>query len=115
MPVREPVTMTLEEYMAEAERRFGPDRLNWRWVCPACHHVASAREYKDAGAPSSAPGLDCIGRYGNLQRRTAFGTNSEGPGPCDYSSGGLFNVNPVRVSHEGRDHYVFELAPPVTA
>lgn len=34
-------TLTKSEWEAEAERRFGPDANGWRFVCPACGHVAS--------------------------------------------------------------------------
>lgn len=43
--------MTRDEWSAEGRKRFGDDQMQWRFVCPACGHVASVQDYKDAGAP----------------------------------------------------------------
>lgn len=43
---------SVEEWKAEATRRFGPDMLKWRFRCPMCGHVASVQDFKDAGAKS---------------------------------------------------------------
>lgn len=40
-------------------------------------------------------GISCIGRWCKGKVRNAF--SSEGKGPCDYSGGGLFRLNPVEV------------------
>ena len=29
--------ITLEAYIAEATRLFGPDRMKWKFACPCCH------------------------------------------------------------------------------
>lgn len=39
---------SVEEWKAEATRRFGPDMLKWRFRCPMCGHVASVQDFKDA-------------------------------------------------------------------
>jgi len=96
-------TTTLEEYMAEATRRFGPDRMKWKFVCPCCHHVASAEDYKKAGAPEGAVGFSCVGRWAGAKR----GAFDNGPGPCDYAGGGLIGLNPVEI--QGHERY-FEFA-----
>jgi len=94
--------MTLNEYLAEGLRLFGSDRLQWKFVCPVCHHVASADDYRKAGAPEGAVGYSCIGRYlSKDQTRSAF--NGKGAGPCDYTTGGLFNLSPVEIT----DHKAF--------
>jgi hypothetical protein len=74
---------TMESYHAEAVKLFGEDKLNWRFVCPVCGNSASTQDYKDAGAKMSAVGYSCLGRW-------------EEKG-CDYSGGGLFNLNPVEI------------------
>ena len=86
-------TFTHDEWLAEAERLFGPDARDWRFECPACNHVASGREWIEAGAPSTAVAFSCIGRW-LPKPREAF---ANGAGPCNYAGGGLIGLNPVRV------------------
>ncbi len=112
-----PAAITRDEWAAEATRRFGDDPMNWKFICPACKHVASVRDYKEAKAPQSVVGFSCIGRYVGA-RRDAFGLNpdnkslpkAEGPGPCNYAGGGLFKLNPVQVDFDGVMHSVFAFA-----
>jgi hypothetical protein len=98
-------TVSLEDYFKECIDRFGHDRNNWRFVCPACGHVASVAEYKAVGA-DDAIGYSCIGRWTGA-KRDAFG---KGPGPCNYAGGGLIRINPVRVVLEDDAVFMFELA-----
>lgn len=108
MPNVTTVAIHLDEYMAEATKRFGPDISNWRFVCPSCGHVASAADYQAAGAPEGAVGFSCVGRWAGAKRDAFRG----GPGPCDYAGGGLFCINPVKIrTSEGDIHWMFELAP----
>jgi len=93
--------MTRDEWVAEGERRFGPDQMKWRFVCPACGHVATAEDYKRAGASSSVVAFSCIGRW-LVRSRDAFGT---GPGPCNYAGGGLIGLNPLDV--DGHRYFDF--------
>jgi len=91
------MAMTHDEWKAEGERLFGADVLKWRFVCPVCHYEASAADYKAAGAPTSAIGFSCVGRWLPKDRvRQSFG--GKGLGPCDYAGGGLFRLNPVKVT-----------------
>ena len=87
--------MTLKEWQAEAEKRYGPDPMKWRFVCPACKHVASIADYKAAGAPEGAVAFSCVGRW-HGGCREAFDTAGR-PGPCNYAGGGLFGLNPVAI------------------
>lgn len=93
--------MTHTEWLSEGERRFGPDQMKWRFVCPACKHVASVQDYKDAGASMTAVAFSCVGRWMD-RPRDAFG---DGPGPCNYAGGGLFGLNPLDV--DGRKYFDF--------
>jgi hypothetical protein len=96
--------MTLDEWHATGEQLFGPDIMQWKFVCPSCGHVASVQDYKDAGAPEGAVAFSCVGRY--LPKRSeAFGGN--GSGPCNYAGGGLIGLNPVDVA--GRRTFAFAL------
>jgi hypothetical protein len=85
--------VTLDEWRARAAELFGPDKMGWRFVCPACCHVAAIRDWKDAGAPATAVAFSCVGRWSGANRE-AFG---KGRGPCNYAGGGLFGLNPVAV------------------
>ena len=98
---------TQAEWMAEGERRFGPDTEDWRFLCPACGHTAAVRDWKDAGAPEGAVGFSCVGRWAGAGRE-AFG---DGPGPCNYAGGGLFRLNPITVTApDGTEHHAFAFA-----
>ncbi|TCT21176.1 VVA0879 family protein [Thiobaca trueperi] len=104
-PIQE---MTHAEWIAEGRRRFGDDMMNWRFVCPACGHVAAARDWKDAGAPPNAVAFSCVGRWLPTARE-AFA--DAGHGPCNYAGGGLFRLNPLHVRREdGQIEPVFAFA-----
>ena len=99
-----------EEWFDEGTRRFGDNLLQWRFVCPVCGHVASAMNYIEAGAPGSAAGFACIGRWIKGARDALAG--GDAPGPCNYSGGGLFRLNPVHVHADGGVVEVFDFAEP---
>lgn len=100
-------SVTAAEWREEAERLFGPDPLKWRFRCPACGHVATVQDWKDAGAPEGAVAFSCVGRWAGAKRE-AF---AKGEGPCNYAGGGLFAINPIRVVDGDNEHCVFEFAP----
>jgi hypothetical protein len=102
--------ISLQEYMAEAEKLFGTDKMKWKFVCPSCGYIASAEDYKNAGAPEGAVGFSCIGRWLPGKVRDAF---TGGPGPCNYAGDGLINISPVgiyRSDIKEECNYYFELA-----
>ena len=96
--------MTMQEWHDEGVRRFGPDEMAWRFVCPACKHVATPQDWKTAGAKESHVAFSCIGRFMDNPRE-AF---AKGPGPCNYAGGGLFGLNPIQI--EGRTGRYFAVA-----
>ena len=102
-----PKTMTSTEWHAEATRRFGPDPMTWRFICPVCSHIASVADWKAAGATEKEVAFSCIGRH--LGGRDAFG--AAGPGPCNYTGGGLFRLNPITVTDGAVKYTVFAFAP----
>ena len=101
--------LTAAEWQAEGVKRFGKSQMGWRFACPGCGHVASVADYKAAGAPEGAVGFSCIGRYLPRCRDWMGGT---GPGPCNYTGGGLFQINPVEVIAGGEVIRMFEFAEP---
>lgn len=97
--------VTEEEWNAEGERRFGADRMLWRFICPSCGHVAAVKDWKAAGAPESAAAFSCVGRWTGAGGEKAFFLKG---GPCNYAGGGLFKLNPVTVGDS--DFRIFEFA-----
>lgn len=101
--------MTYQQWNDEGARLFGPDKMNWRFKCPACGHVAATTDYRDAKATEGAIGFSCVGRWSGVKRE-AFGN---GPGPCNYAGGGLFKLNPLKVTDmDGNEHDMFAFAEP---
>lgn len=105
--------MSFADWSAEGERRFGSDQMKWRFVCPCCGHnqaIEDFKPYKHLGATAETARFNCIGRFAGVKRK-AFG-EGDGPGPCDYTSGGLFDVRPVWVDMpSGETIGAFEFAP----
>jgi hypothetical protein len=100
--------MDVVAWRAEAVKRFGPDPMGWRFVCPVCKYVASVADWKTAGASEGEVAFSCVGRH--LGGRRAF--EERGKGPCDYTGGGLFRLNPQPVTAEdGTTHNLFDFAP----
>ncbi len=101
-PVR---VMTREEWEAEGVRRFGPEKLDWKFICPSCGHIASVKDWVDAGGQGGI-GFSCIGRWIGSKRNALDG---KGPGPCNYAGAGLFRLGPVKI--EGDPAHWFDFAP----
>ena len=101
--------MTLAEWQAEGEKRFGENPLNWFFICPSCCHIASVQDWKDADARESAIAYACIGRFIN-DPKSAERTFKRAGGPCDYTNGGLINLSPVRVIIDDEEKSVFDFA-----
>lgn len=75
---------TLQEWLAEAERRYGKNYENYKFKCPHCGNIASGKEFKDAGQNPKAMYCECIGRY----------VKDKG---CDWTAYGLFDICKVYV------------------
>lgn len=95
--------MTSQEWHDKGVALFGPDEMLWRFVCPSCGHVASTQDYKDAGAPSTAVAFSCVGRWTGAGGEKTFQRSG---GPCDYTGGGLIELNPLQV--DGGRYFNFE-------
>src|SRR5688572_28259233 len=106
MSTKEIRVLTSEEWIAEGQKLFGDDQMQSKFVCPACGHVQSVQDYKDAGAPLTAAGYSCVGRW-MQNSREAFGSEG-GAGPCNYAGGGLFRIAPIKIG----DGYYFDFARP---
>lgn len=105
------VRMTYDEWAAEGERRFGTDRLYWRFVCPVCGHVQSGADFlalkRDDAWPENAV-KECIGRYTGAKSRDLSGAAQ----PCDYAGYGLIRLSPVRISDGAHEYHAFAFGEP---
>lgn len=106
---------SLEDWKLEAIRRFGENLKNWTFVCPSCGNIQSMGDFEelvnnkiDDVDPNMAY-YNCIGRHDT--RIEIVGKMCGKIKPCNYTSGGLVNINPVAVKiPDGRIIYVFDFA-----
>lgn len=87
------VALTYAEWLEEGKRRFGEDKLSWRFECPSCHGTQTPEQFRPFTNNPEVAMFNCIGRYTTGQSTPIF----SGKSPCNYTSGGLFNVNPCEV------------------
>lgn len=115
--VKEKTRWTQAELCAEAERRFGVNPLDWAFKCPSCGDVATAREFKEAGAEPERIGQECIGRWlGALDgpKPTTDGGRSLASRGCDWAAYGLFRGPWLIELPNGKTASSFRLAEQVT-
>ncbi|WP_193200837.1 VVA0879 family protein [Nostoc sp. MG11] len=104
--------MTRNEWLAQGQKLFGKDKMQWKFKCPCCGHIATVQDYKKAGAPSSAVGFSCLEKFRSAEaaaltfrcvgrwlevRKEAFDNKDKRKIPCNYAGGGLINLNPVDI------------------
>lgn len=117
---------SFDDLIKKGEELFGVDKRSWILVCPACGAktpISAWFEYTDS--PETANryiGFSCVGRLiKQRQLETEDKSNpvhsikvgsigDKGNDYCNYSSGGLFNLNPVHIKDV--DCYFFQFAPP---
>ena len=102
--------LTYLEWIEEGNRRFGPDRKTWKFICPACGHTQCLNDFIPHVSQKTALkmiGFSCVGRVdGHMD------TNMGSGQPCNYAGGGLFGLNPIEMTFEdGRIGHFFEFAP----
>lgn len=100
----------LDEWRAEAVKRFGPDSKNWKYKCSNCGHEQTINDFIKAGIkePENKVFYSCIGRWTGAE-----GTINNEKSPCNYTLGGLFKITNVSViDEEGKKHWVFDFAEP---
>jgi hypothetical protein len=103
--------MTKDEWDAQGQRLFGPDKLKWRFKCPVCGNVQTPEDfmpYKELGATPESALKECIGRYSGAKSVNLSGKKS----PCDYAGYGFFKLSPVRVQDGEHEYHVFAFAEP---
>jgi len=85
--------LPLTEWYTEGLRRFGPNEQDWRFTCPVCGNVATARDFarfKDQGAHDYSAYQECLGRY-------VDGIETPDSEQCRYAAYGLFKLAPTQV------------------
>lgn len=90
------IEMTKEEWIAKGRSILGENMLTWKFKCPCCGHIQTPedfRQYKEQGVSPDTAYFNCIGRYDGHEATNIFSCKS----PCNYTSGGLFNFNPIVV------------------
>jgi len=101
---------THDEWKNEAVKRFGIDSTKWKFKCPSCGYIATTQEWRDAGAPDGAIAFSCVGRYTGSKKQMGDKTG----GPCNYTTGGLFNISPVLIKFDDGEMSAFDFAPSTT-
>lgn len=96
-------SLTYHEWNEEGESLFGPDRSQWRFVCPYCNTVASVADYQSVHAPVRQIGRACIGNFIPEIREL----KEKAKGPCLYIAD---REAPVRILDDGESDYAFGFA-----
>lgn len=107
-----------DEWQKKATRLYGEDAWDWKFKCPVCETVQTAKDFINAGASkedaSTSIAKECIGRYLEVKQK-AFGDRKKNAfikgEPCNYAGYGLLKLNPVEVEFEdGTTHNAFDFA-----
>lgn len=116
------IEMTLEEFQAEARKRFG-DPMNWKFRCPICETESTPADFKKVRGKKedgNRAGQECIGRVMNEAGQDGVQTGkagepriTPGKGPCNWAAFGLLGVprGGIRVTlPDGGQMWAFDLA-----
>ncbi|HMS55118.1 MAG TPA: VVA0879 family protein [Fimbriimonadaceae bacterium] len=116
--MKQPVRMTVDEWLAEGKRRFGGDPGEWAFVCPICKGVQTVndfRPFKDKGATPDTARFSCLGRF-LPNTASAFFGHPDNQSRCDYTLGGLIPLPGVIVTdYDGKELLCFAFAEPTEA
>lgn len=98
---------SVDKWLAKGKELFGDEILNWEFVCPSCGNIQKPKDfqaYANVGSDPNDAYFICIGRFTGSQN--GIGSDKQ---PCNYSSGGLFNLNKtiIKGSDGEKDNYVF--------
>jgi hypothetical protein len=105
------VKQPLAEWQAEMKSRF-PSSDAAAFICPACGHVATVKDHKDAGGDENDAPQACIGRTNGKGTKNQ---KDEGYG-CNWAAFGLLKTigkGRIIVMPEGKEVHVFDFAPAV--
>lgn len=106
------ITLTHEDWLAEATKRCDGNFRKLRFRCPSCGYVQTAEDFLTAGWSvaqiDTQLGFSCIGR--RLPAAECQEAFMGGPGPCNYAGGGLIRIAPIRVMIGDEERYTFDFA-----
>lgn len=117
-------TMTQQEFLAEAKRRFGEDPKKWKFVCPACGTIQSVQQLLDAlinvgfkkDDVHGYIGYSCIGRFTKAGDVGISAKHLKRPWNkgCNWTLGGLLQIHTLEIVMEdnGNRRPCFEFADP---
>lgn len=91
---------SIDDWVAEGRRLYGEDKMDWKFKCPMCGHVQTAREFKEAGKEPYLAYQNCASRHG-----------LGGRPDCKWTVGGLFRIGGRYVIDEKFvPHLIFDFA-----
>lgn len=96
-------TMTQQELVEEATRRFGADPMTFAFTCPICGDIATLADFDALGVEPGRAGQECIGRA-----RREKGLDGRG---CDFAAYGLIPAPWTITYGQGKSFRAFPLAP----
>lgn len=103
------IKQTVNEWLADGEKLFGKNKLAWKFVCPACGHVASIGDFKELDADGNDAYQKCIGR---INGKGTSNQTDNGDG-CNWAAYGLFGTagkGRTVISENGKEVDVFDFA-----
>lgn len=91
--------ISYEDWLNQLKSKFGDDSTKWAFKCPSCGNIQTPQDFIDNGIGEHKDNVyyNCIGRY------------IKGKG-CDWTLGGLFQINKVSVMKDAKVFPVFEIA-----
>ena len=102
------IKQPLEEWRQEARERFGELGRNWKFICPACQHVQTGKDFADK--------LDIeLKEAANLVLQNCIGRHVKDEG-CDWASYGFLGTlgkGRIIVEPNGEETEIFDFAPDV--
>lgn len=108
--------ITLAEFQARLRDQDVGDRLDFAFVCPVCATVQSMRTLIGAGvSPAKAEsyvGFSCVGRFTGAGPHHPRAPAGRG---CDWTLGGLLQLQELEIEADGRFNPYFRLATPEEA
>lgn len=96
-----------------ADFQSAAEAVGYRFQCPMCGNVASADDFKRAGANSERVAQECIGRTMKPMPKP-----QKGKTPCDWAAFGLFRAlgkGLIVVMPDGKEIHTFAIAPKTPA
>lgn len=105
------IKQSLREWTEEGKERFGENYEDWKFKCPSCGHIASGKDFKDAGADANDMYQTCIGRHNG---KGAYSKKAKDKGNgCNWAAFGLFKTigkGRIVISEDGTEVEVFDFA-----